>query len=347
MQPPQQRLLLIIGGAAVLVLAIVVLLRPDNEAEPGDNGQPAQTNGDIVTDGPDGDSRTGDNGEGDHADGDQQPVEPPPVGSDLPAGELYELGLRLMAEDEFVRARSVLSRALFSEQLAADQAEDARNKLTELAWETLIEGRVYEDDPYTFRYVVQPGDTLHGIERALKLHVPHQLLMQVNGIKDARRIEAGDTLMMVRGPFHAVINKSDFTMDIYLHRQGLEKIFIERKEVGLGKDDNMPVGMWRVKLGGKALHPTWYPPPRSELQGPIRYGEPNYPFGELGLWIPLEGTDENTERFSRSGYGIHSTDKPESIGRRESLGCVRLADPDIEVVYALLYEQWSTVEVRP
>jgi len=347
MQSPQQRLLLIIGGAAVFVLAIVVLLRPDNKAKPGDNEQPAQTNGDIVTDGPDGDSRTPDNAEGDHADANHQPIEPAPVGSDLTAAELYELGLQLMADSKFVQARSVLSRALFSGQLAAGQATSARNKLTDLAKETLLAGRVYEDDPYTFRYVVQPGDTLQGIERALELHVPYQLIMQVNGIKDARRIEAGDTLMMVRGPFHAVINKSDFTMDIYLHREGLEKIFIERKDVGLGKDDNMPVGMWRVKLGGKALHPTWYPPPRSELQGPIRYGELNYPFGELGLWIPMEGIDENTERFSRSGYGIHSTDKPESIGRRESLGCIRLADPDIEVVYALLYEQWSTVEVRP
>ncbi|GAG08802.1 unnamed protein product, partial [marine sediment metagenome] len=141
MQPPQQRLLLIIGGAAVLVLAILILLRPDNEAQPGDNGQPIETNGDIVTDGPDGNGQPPDNGGPDHANGDQQTVEPPPVGGDLAAGELYELGLRLMADGKFVQARSALSRALFSEQLTADQADSARNKLTELAWETLIEGR--------------------------------------------------------------------------------------------------------------------------------------------------------------------------------------------------------------
>ncbi len=346
MQSSQQRLLLIIGGAAVLALAIVVLLRPDNKAQPGDNEQPAQTNGDIVTDGPDGDSQPGDNGEGDHADGDQQTVEPAPVGSDLAAAELYELGLRLMADGKFVQARSALSRALFSGRLAADQATSARNKLTDLANETLFSRRVYDDDPYTSQYVVQPNDHLglRALERRLELHVPDQLIIKINGLPNDT-IYAGDTLKMIKGPFHAVINKSDFTMDIYLHREGLEKLFITRVRVGLGRDDVTPTGMWRVKRGGKPPKPTWSPPPRSELQGPIRYGEPNYPFGKLGLWIRLEGIDDNTAPFR--GYGIHSTDKPESVGRQASLGCIRLADPDIEVVYALLYEKWSTVEVRP
>ena len=102
-----------------------------------------------------------------------------------------------------------------------------------------------------------------------------------------------------------------------------------------------------MELGGKAVHPTWDPPPNSELsgRGPIAHGEPNYAFGIKGLWIPLEGIDEHTK--GREGYGIHSTDKPDSIGKAESLGCIRLRDDDIEMVFRLLYEHWSTVEIRP
>jgi lipoprotein-anchoring transpeptidase ErfK/SrfK len=46
-------------------------------------------------------------------------------------------------------------------------------------------------------------------------------------------------------------------------------------------------------------------------------------------------------------YGIHSTNDQTSIGGAQSLGCIRLADGDIDLVYSLLYEHWSTVEVRP
>ena len=55
--------------------------------------------------------------------------------------------------------------------------------------------------------------------------------------------------------------------------------------------------------------------------------------------------DDATRRFD--GYGIHGTNDPASIGKAASLGCVRLSDPDIDFVYSLLYEKWSTVEVRP
>ncbi len=318
MRSHQQRLLLIIGGTAIFALAVVVLLRPNHRPgpAPADNAdQQSEANTD--------------NAQG-HAD-------PQPA-------ELYALGLQLLAENKLIEARSVLSRALLSERLTASQADDARDKLMDLANETLFSPDVYENDPYTFLYVVQWGDMLQRIERKLELHVPHTLIMKINGLPDDK-IYADDTLKMIRGPFHAVINKSDFTMDIYLHREGLEKIFIARMEVGLGKNNGTPLGLWQVKLDGKGSEPTWYPPPRSHLQGPIKYGEPGYPFGKLGLWIPLVGIDENIQQ--RTGYGIHSTDKPESIGREASLGCIRLRDGDIEVVYTLLYEKWSTVEIRP
>jgi len=173
--------------------------------------------------------------------------------------------------------------------------------------------------------------------------VPVDLIMRINRISDASRIEAGQTLKLIRGPFHAVVNKRTLNMDLYLHRDGLEPVYICRMRVGLGRDDGTPTGLWRVELGGKGRRMAWYPPAASGLKGRIEWGEPNYAFGEKGIWIPLEGLDENTQ--DRTGYGIHSTSFPDSIGKRESLGCIRLGDRDIELVYATLYEKWSTIRV--
>ena len=66
--------------------------------------------------------------------------------------------------------------------------------------------------------------------------------------------------------------------------------------------------------------------------------------GREGYWISLEGTGDDTRGLQ--GYGIHGTNEPDSIGKASSLGCIRLTDDDIELVFSLLYEAWSTVEVR-
>ena len=50
--------------------------------------------------------------------------------------------------------------------------------------------------------------------------VTWELLGRVNGISDPRRIRATQTLKTVKGPFHAVVSKSKFTMDIYFGSPG-------------------------------------------------------------------------------------------------------------------------------
>ena len=101
----------------------------------------------------------------------------------------------------------------------------------------------------------------------------------------------------------------------------------------------------RPAISGKLRRARFDPPPGSEVNHTIAYGESGYPFGAKGLFIPLEGDDENTSRMVN--YGIHSTSAPDSIGKEGSLGCVRLRDDDIETVFNLLYEKWSTVQTKP
>jgi len=258
--------------------------------------------------------------------------------------KLYQRGQELADAGKLVEARTVLSKALFSDKLPAAEAAKARKLSAGLAENTLFSPAFNPNDPFLLRYTVKVGDRLSQVERRLELHVPTQIICKINRIEDPNMIRAGQTLKMIKGPFHAVVTLSNFTMDIYLHRKDLSYVFIKRVPTGLGKKGVTPVGSWRVELGKKMIKPPWNAPANSDKRGTILYDQPGYPFGKKGLWIGLEGTDQKTRLLQ--GYGLHSTDEPSSIGRRVSLGCIRLRDGDMELAFSLLYEKWSTVIIK-
>ncbi len=295
-------------------------------------------------------------------------VPPPPIAPvDIALGDAikkYQAGLTAEASDP-IKARKLLSEAYFSGKLNAESQDNARRRLETLAKVTLL-GREAsfqpKRDPYVLVHTFKSGDTLEALERKLRLHVPTELLLKINGLHSGTQCQEGKTYKLIKGPFHAIVYKSKFVMDIYLHRQEpgdpvkYERIFIKRLAVGLGVDGSTPAGRWRLGCGtrnapdgrrerAKLKHAIWNPPAGSEVTKQIEYGDPGYPLGEKGLWIGLVGTDENTSLLQ--GYGIHSTNDPASIGKNASLGCIRLADNDAEQAYRLLYELWSTVEIRP
>jgi lipoprotein-anchoring transpeptidase ErfK/SrfK len=188
--------------------------------------------------------------------------------------------------------------------------------------------------------------------------VPAQLLVQINPPTSAATFRAGADYKLIKGPFHAIVYKSIFKLDLYLHRKSdnLDPVFIKRYDVGLGQNNSTPVGLWRLGCGaltdasgqrerGKLLRARWNPPPNSTRRLSIEYNMPGYPFGRKGMWISMVGLDENTKKLT--DYGIHSTDDPSSIGRQASMGCIRLRDADIQEVYDRLYEKWSRVRIVP
>jgi len=77
-----------------------------------------------------------------------------------------------------------------------------------------------------------------------------------------------------------------------------------------------PAGSFIVAV--RISHPAWYRP------GKIVRPGPKNPLGPR--WIGL----------SRSGYGIHGTSNPRSIGRPASHGCIRLRNADIEELFSLV-----------
>lgn len=89
--------------------------------------------------------------------------------------------------------------------------------------------------------------------------------------------------------------------------------------VGVGKFSTpTPIGYYKVT--DKEINPEWIDPDNTNFR--IESGEEN-PLGYR--WIGLFGN-----------YGIHGTNKPESIGGYVSNGCIRMYEKDVENLYDII-----------
>lgn len=265
-----------------------------------------------------------------------QPVPPRPITGSSPAA--LQEGDRLRAAGRLVEARDVVNRALLRGDFTDEgDAAAARQLLQQVNQILVFSPQRIANDPFVDSVTIRPGDRLTRI--ANEYAVPFELLLRINNIPDARRIRAGQTLKVIRGPIHAVVDKRRFTMDLFFGSPGGEdSVYITTFRVGLGSNDSTPTGLWRVTPENKLRNPTYYSP-RGE--GIIHADDPMNPLGEF--WIGLTGIDGDA--VGRLSYGIHGTIEPESIGRMASLGCIRLLNEDVERVFEMLFEGRSLVRV--
>jgi lipoprotein-anchoring transpeptidase ErfK/SrfK len=178
-------------------------------------------------------------------------------------------------------------------------------------------------------YSVSRGDTLVSIAR--RFRVTDDLIVTMNHMTNKDRLAVGTPLKVVRGPFRAVVRKSEFRLNLLL-----DDALVGSMRVGLGANGSTPTGRWVVR--DKLPNPGWTDPRTNEYYHP---DAPDNPIGEY--WIGLEGVAGDA--VGKRGFGIHGTIDPGSIGRQMSLGCVRLLPADIETVYRLLVIGDSTVEI--
>jgi lipoprotein-anchoring transpeptidase ErfK/SrfK len=241
-----------------------------------------------------------------------------------------------------VRARDVLNRALHNGAVSEAERVELRKRLSEIAEMVTFSSRVFPGDPMADTYVIASGDRLSKIPAREGFRTDYRLLQRLNGIKDANTIRVGQKLKALYGPFHAVVDKSDFRMDIFADQKDTagNPVFVTSFRVGLGEMGSTPIGSWKVRTNSKLIDPKWVNPRTGEV---FQASDPKNPIGER--WIGLIGTDSQTSLLE--GYGIHGTIDPASIGREMSMGCVRLADNDVEVVYELLIDDLSTVRIVP
>ncbi|MEK6260546.1 MAG: L,D-transpeptidase family protein [Planctomycetota bacterium] len=167
-------------------------------------------------------------------------------------------------------------------------------------------------------YVIEPNDQLRVI--ANKYQLSWEYLARLNKT-DPRRIQLGQKLKVVKGPFAAIVDLQDFALTVHL--QGY---YVRRYDVGIGKDGSSPLGKFTVQ--NKIENPQYTGPDGKVVSS----DDPKNPLGER--WIDLGDS-----------YGIHGTIDPDSIGQAASRGCIRLRDKDIVEVYDFLVKG-SEVVIR-
>lgn len=269
------------------------------------------------------------------------PVQPSPVPveavedamekTSLEAQQLIEKALKLRDSGNIVAARDLLNDAL-NMQLSPQVRAGVKIQMSKMSDLWLFSKDVLQGDKLTSLYLVQSGDLLSKISSQHK--VPYEILMKINDIARPESLRAGRRIKVIHGPFNAVINRTTFTMDLYL-----QTVYVKSYKVGLGKPEHTtPTGRWVAAPGGKMISPTWTDPDTGKT---YLGSDPDYPLGSR--WIALDGIEGNAK--GRTGFALHGTKDPDTIGTQSSRGCIRLFNGDVIEVYNLLEPGQSSVVV--
>jgi hypothetical protein len=242
-----------------------------------------------------------------------------------------------MVDSDPVRARAELTRLLDSNALSAAERTQAYAGINKLAEKLFFSPKIVAGDIVSQSYVVKKGDSLAKISSREKLGTDWRFVQRINGMASEKALRPDMRLKLAHGPFDAEVVKADFRINIYAG-SGSDRVMVASFPCGTGTNDSTPVGTFKVRSGSKLIDPQWTNPRTGEK---FAANDPKNPIGER--WIGLQGTTPDTAKFT--GYGIHGTTEPQSIGQQMSMGCVRLGDAEVEVVYELIGEQ-STIVIR-
>jgi hypothetical protein len=169
-------------------------------------------------------------------------------------------------------------------------------------------------------YVVQPNDSLWKLcnktfPREFGVSPEVGLIQLVNGLSGTG-LRVGQSLMVPLEPVTVEVDRRQNGLVAYLG-----DVALVAYRVGLGKEGRTPSGSFVVEV--KLTEPTWFYDGRQ-----IPYGDPENILGTR--WMGFENNPGST------GYGIHGTSNPESVGDNQSMGCVRMRNPEVEELFGLL-----------
>lgn len=263
-----------------------------------------------------------------------------PTASTSEVQRLISEGDRLLAAGKLVEARATLSKALLHKDAASSDKQSLRTKLATINDDLVFSTKVTPGDWLVESYKVESGDNLTKIRRKRELAVDWRMIQRVNKMSNPNALKVGQTLKLVRGPFHAVVSKSEYRLDLFAGSPDEPEkwIFIRSYRVGLGEGNSTPVGTYVIKKNSKLVNPHWVNPRTGER---FDADDPKNPIGEF--WLGWQGVGASAVN---TGYGLHGTIEPDSIGQQRSMGCVRLGAEDIAQIYDMLVEEISVVKVQ-
>lgn len=165
-------------------------------------------------------------------------------------------------------------------------------------------------DECSVKYVVKPRDALGKI--AKKFNTTVDLIKRANGLK-SDIIRPGQELKINTCKFSMVVDKSQNLL--FLKSDGE---VIKTYTVSTGKDAS-PTPEGNFKILNKLSNPTWF---------------------KTGAIIPPDSPDNilgsRWMAFNRKGHGIHGTTDPDNLGKKITMGCVRMSNEEVEELFDIV-----------
>ncbi|MDJ0988273.1 MAG: L,D-transpeptidase family protein [Desulfobacterales bacterium] len=178
---------------------------------------------------------------------------------------------------------------------------------------------------------VERGDTLPDIARHFSLGI--NTVSAANPGVDTWVPEAGGRILLPLSFIlpdarreGIVVNLA--AMRLFYFRKDGQLLAVSTYPVGIGTTEQ-PTPMGKMVITRKKYRPTWYVPAviardHRKKGDPLPAKIPPGPLNPLG---------EHALYLSKSGYLVHGTNKPASIGLRATYGCIRLYPEDIKRLF--------------
>lgn len=168
-------------------------------------------------------------------------------------------------------------------------------------------------------HTVASGESLARIAtrfRKEKILVDDGTLAILNRIHNPNALQVGQKVKVPIDPIRSVLEKRSFSLCVYVGDRLLRLYW-----VGHGENDKTPVTEFTVTE--KQPRPEWTSPDGNVWP----YGHPNNILGEYFIKL---------QHASYTGFGVHGTPMPDTIGTMSSMGCIRMLAPDITEYFKLV-----------
>jgi len=163
--------------------------------------------------------------------------------------------------------------------------------------------------PKSVLYEIKIGDSLVKIAKEFK--TTPELIARSNNIS-GDKIFPGKKLKVWAGPLNILVDKSQNVLMLKSDEE-IIKTYI----VSTGANNSTPIGTFKITT--KLVNPTWF---------------------KAGAVVPSDSPENVLGTrwlgFDLASYGIHGTVEPQNLGKQVTQGCVRMANSDVEELYAIV-----------
>jgi hypothetical protein len=205
-------------------------------------------------------------------------------------------------------------RAMYYDILSQDPPwnieSQVKDRLTEINNATLWSPVM---DEFSQLHTVEKGEA--PVVVGQKYRTTAWYVLEANNL--AKTLHPGQKVKVPKEPFAVRVNKKRCRLELVTESGRFIKWYL----CGVGKiSEKTPAGEYTII--NKEVNPKWYKPGG----GVVKPGDPENALGVR--WMGIGGS-----------LGIHGTNEPDTIGKPESAGCIRMHNHDVEELYKLITYQ--------